>query len=113
MNEMCRLLLGDECFDWYFVIDEGNEVGDRVQLQESIDNQQYFVEAGLLPPHSVRYGLKFWEVDGNVVFTEVNCPGGHAEDVRWVRGLGGIVMYAGMSGNDGYHRMVEIHNDYT
>ena len=45
-----------------------------------------------------------------MVFTEVNCPGDHAEDVRWVRGLGGIVMYACMSGNDGYHRMVEIHD---
>ena len=79
VHDLSNLLLGDECFDGDFARNEGNEIGDRVRLQEAVYGQHDLVEAVLLPPHGVGCGLKFWEEVGNVEFTEVNFPGYHAK----------------------------------
>ena len=68
VHELGCLLLGSKCFNEDFMSDEGNEIGNRVQLQEAIDVQCELVKAGLFPPRVVGYGLKFWEGGGNVVF---------------------------------------------
>ena len=80
-----------------FVINEGNKIGKRVQLQEAVDGRFDLVKSGLLLPYGVRYRLNFWEGFENVVFPEVNCTGYHAEGGRQVRGCGGIVPFAGKS----------------
>ena len=79
VHDLGRLLLGGECFDGDFARNEGNEIGDRVRLQESVGGRRELVEAGLLLPRGVGDRLKFGGGGGNVVFPKVNCPGGHAE----------------------------------
>ena len=37
VHDLGRLLLGDKCFDGNFMSNEGNDIGDRVQLQEAVD----------------------------------------------------------------------------
>ena len=66
-------------FDRGFASNEGNEISNIVQLQEAVDGRSKLVEYGLLPPRSVRYGLKFFEGGGNLVFNKVKCTGDHAE----------------------------------
>ena len=46
--------------------------------------------------------MKFWEVDGNVVFPEVNCLVEHAEGGRWFQGRNGLFLYARTSDNARY-----------
>ena len=58
--------------------DEGNEIGNRVRLQEAVDGKRELVEAVLLTPRGVVDRLNFWEGGGNVGFTKVNCLGDHA-----------------------------------
>ena len=87
----------------------GNDIGDRVRLQEAVDSQRELVEAGLLPPHGVGDRLKFLEGGGKVVFSEVNCPKDHAEGGQLVQGCGGIIPSAGTSDNTGDRRVCRRH----
>ena len=70
--------MGGECFYWDFARNEGNEIGNRVRLQEAVDGKRELVEAVLLTPRGVVDRLNFWEGGGNVGFTKVNCLGDHA-----------------------------------
>ena len=78
LRDLGCLLLGDEFFYGDVMSNYGNEIGDRVRLQEAVDGRRKLVKSCLLPPCSVGDGLDFWEVDRNVVFPKVNCPGDHA-----------------------------------
>ena len=49
--------------------DEGDDIGNRVQLQKDVDGQQEFVKAGLFLTHGVGDRLNFWEGGWNVVVT--------------------------------------------
>ena len=60
LHDLGCLLLGGECFDGDFMSDEGDDIGDRVQLQEAVDGWRELAKAVLLPTRSVRYRLKFW-----------------------------------------------------
>ena len=110
VHDLGCLLLGGECFDGEFASNEGNEIGDRVRLQEAVDGRRELVEAVLLPPRGVGGRLKFWEGGGNVVFPEVNCLGYHAEGGQQVRGCGGIVQSEGTGNDAGYCRVGGIHS---
>ena len=101
VHELSNLLLGDECFDGDFARNEGNEIVNRVRIQEAVDDRNDLFEADLLPPHSVRDGLKFWERDGDVVFPKVTFQGDNADGRRRFRGHGGIVSSTNTSGDDG------------
>ena len=84
-------MLGSEYFDWELTSNEGNEIGDRVRLQESIDGRRELVEAGFILPRGVRDRLNFWEGGGNVVFPKRICPEYHYEGRQQFRGCGGII----------------------
>ena len=84
---------------------EGNDIGDRVRLQEAVDGWRKLVKAGLLLPCGVRYRLKFCEVGGNVIFPKVKIPGKHAEGRRLFQGYDVIVVFAGVSDNAGDRRV--------
>ena len=57
VHDLDCLLLGSEFFDGDFVSDEGNEIGNRVRLQEAVYGRRGLVKSGILPPHSVGDGL--------------------------------------------------------
>ena len=98
VNDLGRLLWGGgECFYGDFARYEGNEIGGRVWLQEAVYGRRELAKSYLLPPHSVGDGLKFWEGNRNVVFTEVNCPGDYVEGGGWVWGCGGFLLSSGTS----------------
>ena len=59
VHDLGCLLLGGESFNGYFARNEGNEISNRVQLQEDIYGQCKFVKGILLLPHSVGDRLKF------------------------------------------------------
>ena len=97
VHDFGRLLLGGECFDGDFASDEGNDIGDRVWLQEAVDRWHEFLKDDFLLPLSVEDGLMFWEGDSNVVFTKVKCSEDHDEGGRQVWGRSGIVLSVGTS----------------
>ena len=57
VHDLDRLLLGSEFFNGDFASDEGNEISNRVRLQEAVDGRRELVKSVLLPPHGVRDGL--------------------------------------------------------
>ena len=101
VHDLVSLLLGSEYFNRESTSKEEKEIGNRVRLQEAIDGQHEFVKYGLLPPRGVGDRLNFWEGGGDVVFTEVNYPGDHAEGGQRVQVCGGIVPSEGTSNNSG------------
>ena len=101
LHDLGYLLLGDEFLNGEFTRKDGNEIGDRVRLQEAVDGRRKLVKSCLLPPCSVGDGLDFWEVDRNVVFPKVKYPGDHAEGGQRVQGCSLIVPFTGTSENDG------------
>ena len=48
VHDIGRLLLGGGFFGGDFTSNEGNEIGDRVKLQETVDGRRNLVKAGLL-----------------------------------------------------------------
>ena len=54
------LLLGCGFFDGDFASNEGNKIGDRVQLQEVVDGQRELAKAEILPSCGLIEMLKFW-----------------------------------------------------
>ena len=101
LHDLGCLLLGGEFFNGDFARDEGNDIGDRVQLKEAIDGQNELEKAGLLPPRGVGDGLIFWGGGGNLVFTNVNCLGDHSKGGCQVIYCGGIVLSTGTRNDAG------------
>ena len=105
VHDLGRLLLGSECFDGEFAINEANDIGNGVQLQWAVQRGRELVKSVLLPPHDVRCRLDFWKGGENVVFPKVNFPGDHAEDGRLIQGCGVIIPSSGTSDNNRYRRV--------
>ena len=45
MNDLCRLLLDGECFNGDFASDEGNDISNRLRLQDAVDGQRNYRRA--------------------------------------------------------------------
>ena len=86
VHDLDCLLLGSEFFNGDFASDEGDEISNRVRLQEAVDGQRDLVEYIILLPHGVGDGFIFLEGGGNVVFPGVKCLGVHSKGRRRVQG---------------------------